>query len=113
MHLLPPHEPYTARREFVDLFDDGWTPAAKPPHFFSEKHSDAFLNQQRREYDEYLARAVSGELSESYPELANSTMGFIEEFEIMGLSLKKSLESIASDKKHVLSDRAGKVIGKQ
>jgi len=56
-HLLPPHEPYVTRREFVDLFDDGWTSVAKEPHFFSEGHSDEFINQQRREYDEYIAYA--------------------------------------------------------
>lgn len=54
-HLLPPHEPYTARRDFVDIFKDGWKPVAKKPHFSSEGHSSQFLNQQRREYDEYLA----------------------------------------------------------
>jgi arylsulfatase A-like enzyme len=56
-HLLPPHEPYTTRREFVDLFDDGWTPLAKNPHHFSEGHTQEFLNQQRREYDEFIAYA--------------------------------------------------------
>jgi len=56
-HLLPPHEPYLPRREFLGLFDGGWTPMAKASHFFSEGHSDEFLNQQRREYDEYIAYA--------------------------------------------------------
>jgi choline-sulfatase len=55
VHLLPPHEPYTTRRDFVDRFDDGWAPPAKEPHFFSEGHSDEFLSHQRREYDEYVA----------------------------------------------------------
>ena len=57
VHLLPPHEPYTTRRDFVDRFDDGWAPPTKDPHFFSEEHSDDHLNHQRREYDEYLAYA--------------------------------------------------------
>ena len=56
-HLLPPHEPYRPRREFIGLFDDGWAPAAKKPHFFSRGKSDKDLNQLRREYDEYLAYA--------------------------------------------------------
>lgn len=54
-HLLPPHEPYTTRRDFVDVFADGWKPVEKPEHFSSEGHEQNFLNKQRREYDEYLA----------------------------------------------------------
>jgi len=57
VHVLPPHEPYFARRDFVDRFADGWAPAPKEPCHFSEGHSDAFRAQQRREYDEYLAYA--------------------------------------------------------
>jgi arylsulfatase A-like enzyme len=55
IHLLPPHEPYSARRDFVDSFDDGWKPPKKPDDVFSEGHEQGFLNKQRREYDEYLA----------------------------------------------------------
>lgn len=54
-HLLPPHEPYTTRRDFVDIFQDTYTPLVKPKHAFSEGHTNKFLNQQRREYDEYIA----------------------------------------------------------
>jgi len=54
-HLWPPHSPYATRREFIDLFDDGWTAAAKEDHFFSQGHSDEFLNRARRAYDEYIA----------------------------------------------------------
>jgi arylsulfatase A-like enzyme len=54
-HLLPPHWPYCPRREFVDLFNDGWKPVAKKPHFFSMGQSDEWLNQRRRHYDEYVA----------------------------------------------------------
>jgi arylsulfatase A-like enzyme len=54
-HLLPPHEPYTARRDFIDVFEDGWTPIAKEPRFFSDGHSDEHLNRLRREFDEYIA----------------------------------------------------------
>jgi arylsulfatase A-like enzyme len=54
-HLLPPHEPYLTRREFIGLFDDGWVPVAKKPHFFSEGVPDNDLNQLRRQYDEYIA----------------------------------------------------------
>jgi arylsulfatase A-like enzyme len=54
-HLLPPHEPYLARKDFIDRFDDGWVPTPKPKSFASEGHSEAFLNHNRQEYDEYLA----------------------------------------------------------
>jgi arylsulfatase A-like enzyme len=56
-HVLPPHEPYTTRRDFVDIFKDGWKPTEKPVRFFSEDHSQGVLNKNRREYDEYLAYA--------------------------------------------------------
>lgn len=72
-HLLPPHEPYLPRREFIGLFDDGWTPMAKAPHFFSEGHPDEFLNQQRREYDEYTAYA-DAEFGRLYDFMAQTGM---------------------------------------
>lgn len=56
-HFLPPHEPYTTRRDFIDIFKDNFTPIAKPAHQFTEGHADQFLNRQRREYDEYIAYA--------------------------------------------------------
>lgn len=56
-HFLPPHEPYTTRRDFVDIFKDGWKPEPKPARFFSDGRSDDFLNKNRREYDEYIAYA--------------------------------------------------------
>lgn len=55
LHALPPHEPYYTRRDFVDRFVDGWRPAAKETHFAAEGHSQEFLNEQRRHYDEYVA----------------------------------------------------------
>ena len=55
-HFLPPHEPYTTRSDFIDLFlDDGYKPVEKPEHNFSEGNPNQFLNRQRREYDEYIA----------------------------------------------------------
>jgi arylsulfatase A-like enzyme len=59
MHLLPPHDPYRARKEFVGLFDDGWVPAAKPLHHFSIGFSDKALNENRSRYDEYIAHVDS------------------------------------------------------
>ncbi len=71
-HLLPPHEPYNTRRDFVDMFaGDGWKPVVKEQHFSSEKHTQQFLNQQRREYDEYLA-FVDSEFGRLYDYLDKS-----------------------------------------
>ena len=58
-HLLPPHEPYMARRDFVDVFRDGWSPTVKPEAMFSDGVGPGELNRQRRHYDEYLAYADS------------------------------------------------------
>jgi arylsulfatase A-like enzyme len=56
-HVLPPHEPYRPRREFVDLFRDGWRPPPKPALRFGGSVGEGQLTQLRREYDEYLAYA--------------------------------------------------------
>ena len=45
------------QHDFVGEFDDGWTPAAKPPHFFSLGHSDEYLSGLRQEHDGYIAYA--------------------------------------------------------
>jgi arylsulfatase A-like enzyme len=58
-HVLPPHEPYLTRRDFIDRFKDGWNPEPKPVCFFSEGHGVGFLEKNRREYDEYIAYADS------------------------------------------------------
>lgn len=55
IHLLPPHGPYTTRREFVDIFEDGWSVPAKPREFFPDRYGEAFLLEQRRLYDEFIA----------------------------------------------------------
>jgi arylsulfatase A-like enzyme len=56
-HLYPPHEPYHPRQEFIGLFDDDWLPSGKPSHFFPQGHSDDYLNDKRRQYDEHIAYA--------------------------------------------------------
>ncbi len=57
-HVLPPHEPYTPRAEFVGLFDDdGFAPPSKPASPFGAGFTQTTLNNLRREYDEYLAYA--------------------------------------------------------
>ena len=55
IHLLPPHGPYTTRRDFVDIFKDNLYFVAKPEHHFTELHNQEFLNQERRFYDESIA----------------------------------------------------------
>ena len=57
IHLLPPHEPYDTRKEFVDRFNDSYKPVAKKKHFFGCCMDQKYLNLMRREYDEYLAYA--------------------------------------------------------
>lgn len=54
-HLLPPHAPYLTRHEFIDVFDDGWKPPAKPEHVFNEGRDEKMLIHERRMYDEYIA----------------------------------------------------------
>lgn len=54
IHLLPPHSPYYTRREFIDVFEDGWSPAEKPLHFLSAGISKSELDLERRWYDEYI-----------------------------------------------------------
>lgn len=56
-HLLPPHEPYNTRKEFIGIFDDGWRPVSKPALRFSQNYSDDYLAEQGRYYDEYIAYA--------------------------------------------------------
>jgi arylsulfatase A-like enzyme len=56
-HFYPPHYPYRTRQDFAGAFNDVWAPVAKPPHFFSDSLTDAQLNQQRRQYDEFIAYA--------------------------------------------------------
>lgn len=54
-HLLPPHEPYTPRKEFIDIFTDNWQPVEKPKLFGAQPMPQANLNRERRLYDEFLA----------------------------------------------------------
>jgi arylsulfatase A-like enzyme len=56
-HILPPHDPYDPRKDFIGMFQDGFIPVAKPPSPFTEGLSDETLNKKRMDYDEYLADA--------------------------------------------------------
>lgn len=57
IHVHPPHEPYTTRRDFINRFNDAWIQPPKPDHFFSQGLSNENLNHQCRLYDEYIAYA--------------------------------------------------------
>jgi arylsulfatase A-like enzyme len=60
-HLFPPHEPYRPRRDFAGMFRDGWEAPAKPVHEFTDNLPQARLNEQRLDYDRYVAQ-VDAEL---------------------------------------------------
>jgi arylsulfatase A-like enzyme len=74
IHLLPPHWPYNTRREFLDKFKDGWKPIEKPKHFLRYGrygYDQDFLNNSRRNYDEYIAY-VDSEFARLYKTLENN-----------------------------------------
>ncbi len=56
-HLLPPHESYNTRQDFVDVFlDDNRTPALKETHLLANpavNHQENY-SQRRQYYDEYI-----------------------------------------------------------
>ncbi|MBI3159866.1 MAG: sulfatase-like hydrolase/transferase [Chloroflexi bacterium] len=57
VHMMPPHDPYNPRKEFIGLFEDGYRPLAKPSHHFQEGRDQAFLDEKRTQYDEFITYA--------------------------------------------------------
>jgi arylsulfatase A-like enzyme len=56
LHMMPPHDPYCPRAEFLDIFWDDWKPIEKPDHFFADFDGNTLeMNLQRLIYDEYIA----------------------------------------------------------
>jgi len=55
IHIFSPHAPYRARRDFIGIFDDGWSHVRKPEHVFTEGESDETIEQNRIWYEEYIA----------------------------------------------------------
>jgi len=55
IHIFSPHAPYRAHRDFIGIFDDGWTHIQKPEHVFSEGETYETIEQNRVWYDEYIA----------------------------------------------------------
>lgn len=55
-HLLPPHEPYTPRADFFEMYkQDGYMPIEKERHPFGDTVKQGVLNHERRLYDEFIA----------------------------------------------------------
>lgn len=56
LHFYPPHGLYHPTAEFVNAFNDGWSPIAKPQHPIAyDKQTPDFLSDARRLYDQYMA----------------------------------------------------------
>jgi arylsulfatase A-like enzyme len=70
-HLMPPHEPYRPRREFLSLFDKPLNPPAKPPHPLGDSIPGETLPPHRRAYDQFIAYA-DAEFGRLYDTLAAS-----------------------------------------
>jgi len=73
LHMMPPHNPYNPRREFINIFDSSLRSVSKPVHFFSEGHTDEVLAKQRTFYDEYIAY-VDSEFGRLYDFMQNEGM---------------------------------------
>ncbi len=71
VHLFPPHFPYNTRREYVDIFDDGWNPQSKPEHPLSDHYPGETLKYLRRSYDEFIAY-VDAEFGRLFKGLTNA-----------------------------------------
>jgi arylsulfatase A-like enzyme len=54
-HLFPPHEPYSPKDDFRDLFQNGWQPTPKPKHPLQSNISQERLDSERLAYDQYIA----------------------------------------------------------
>ena len=55
-HFWSPHEPYSARKDFVGMFPEDLQLPEKPHHAFAvNKFSNQSLRKYRREYDEFIA----------------------------------------------------------
>jgi arylsulfatase A-like enzyme len=70
-HVYPPHGPYNTRNQFVDLFDDGWTPVPKESFPLGRGHDEQTMNETRRRYDEFIAY-VDAEFGRLYDFMAQN-----------------------------------------
>jgi arylsulfatase A-like enzyme len=76
IHAFPPHAPYRTRKEFINIFDDGWKPTKKPVLFGSgRRYSEQHISKERIFYDEYIPY-VDAEFDRLFDLLRQS--GFLE-----------------------------------
>jgi arylsulfatase A-like enzyme len=54
-HLLPPHSPYTPRKDYMAIFDNQYVPLEKPQSFASSGIEQTDLNKERLLYDRFIA----------------------------------------------------------
>jgi arylsulfatase A-like enzyme len=55
-HLWSPHDPYSARKDYIGMFEADLDLQRKPRHPFAESHhAEEDLRRYRREYDEFIA----------------------------------------------------------
>jgi arylsulfatase A-like enzyme len=55
IHLMPPHQPYTPSRPYLEMFDDGWAPPPKKKHRLAAGHTEQRTREVRRTYDQFIA----------------------------------------------------------
>jgi arylsulfatase A-like enzyme len=55
IHFMPPHAPYVPSRDYIGIFDDGWSPPAKKVHRLAAGISEKRMYELRHTYDEYVA----------------------------------------------------------
>jgi arylsulfatase A-like enzyme len=71
-HFLPPHKPFSPRREFTELFTgDGFKPPKKPEHLFSMGISYEESLRVRRAYNQNIAY-VDAEFARLFTFMENS-----------------------------------------
>jgi arylsulfatase A-like enzyme len=71
-HLNPPHQPYSRRVEYFDVFNkDVQQFKEKPTHFLSRHTHQDGLNKSRRKYDEFILN-VDAEIGRLFDSLKNN-----------------------------------------
>ena len=71
-HFLPPHKPYSPRREFTELFiDDSLNPPKKPNHIFSQGYNNKESISNRLFYDQNISY-VDAEFARLFEHLESS-----------------------------------------